>query len=144
MRRSPMTGCRAAWQQSGLERAALARPATLKTLEPDLCGCVAEQGQESAAWQAEEYGGGDPLALEPGEDPRGPGEGDGTPWVYATPASRALCQFMHEAGLDRSTAIACDLDCIARRSRGDAPLEINPSQQVWQPVLCKVVGEPIK
>lgn len=95
--------------------------------EPETYGeCVAGQVQEYAAWQEEEYGGGDPLLPDPAER----AEEEGAIRIYATPASRALCQFMHEAGLDRSTAIACDLDSIARSSRGDAPLEINPSQQV--------------
>ena len=67
------------------------------------------------------------------QEERPPSEQDGEPLVEDTPASRALCQFMHETGLDRSTAIACDLDCIARASKGDAPLEINPSQQVRNP-----------
>ena len=79
--------------------------------------------------QEAEYGGGDPLAPDPGNDP-GLREEDGVPLIYRTPASRALSQFLFDAGLDRSSAIAYDLDSIMRASKGDAPMEAEPSQQV--------------
>lgn len=57
------------------------------------------------------------------------------PLIYSTPASRALSQFMFDAGLDRSSAIAYDLDSIMRASKGDAPVEVEPSQQVRELTL---------
>ena len=42
---------------------------------------------------------------------------------------RALCQFLWQTGLDRSSCILHDLDAIAKASPGDVPLQLGPTQQ---------------
>ena len=84
----------------------------------------------SPAELEEEYGRGDPLAPEPADAARSADGVDPGPMIDNTPAALALGLFMWERGLDRSTAIAQDLDNIARASAEAAPLELNPTQQV--------------